>query len=250
MCRPFKASVNSSAILYAMNQGIPHFCISSKSRSLDSLLTSFYPVLAAASRADKSLEWQLAALDAFSIWLLRATRSTYHAQIASHISPSDWDILVALTWTRWASAPNANAIQKLLKEIFSKILTLQRNIYSDWNKREVALLERVAQIHSMDMKVQCYLTDVLVRRTTNGAKRLLELHKDWVGTMLGEMKDSGTGPAIGKCIVSVLMARRAELIADHNEVECSKPRSWTYIGIEWPCHVVGDLEETAPSNNQ
>jgi len=207
-------------------------------------------VLEAASRADKSLEWQLAALDAFSIWLLRAIRSTHHAQIASHISPSDWDTVVALTWTRWASAPNANAIQKLLKEIFSKVLVFQRNIYSDWNEREVALLERVARIHSMDMKIQCYLTEVLIRRISNGAGKLFELQKDWVSTMLAEMKDGGTGPAVGKCIVSVLMARRAELIADHNEVEYSEPRSRTYMGTEWPCNVVGDLEETAPSDNQ
>ena len=102
----------------------------------------------------------------------------------------------------------------------------------------------------MDMKVQCYLTEVLVRRITNGAKKLLELQEYWIRTMLREMKDSGTGPAVGKCIVSVLIARRAELIADHNEVECSESGSRTYIGAEWPRDVVGDLEETAPSNNQ
>lgn len=189
----------------------------SNAGSLDYLVTSFSLLLSSASRADKSIEWQLAALDALSIWLLRATRSTHHVQIASHISPSEWQTLAALTWTRWASAPNSNAIQKILKEMFSKTLVLQRNLYPDWNAREVALLERVTQMHSMDMKVQCYLIEVLVRRVSNGAERLLNLEKDWVATMLAEMKDGGIGPAVGKCIVTVLMARRAELM-EHNEV--------------------------------
>jgi hypothetical protein len=191
-------------------------------------VNAFPSLLGAASRADKSLEWQLAALDALSIWLLRATRSTHHTQIASAISPSEWGTLLTLTWTRWASAPNANAIQKLLKEMFSKTLVLQRCLFSDWDEREFGLLERVAQMHSMDTKIQCYLIEVLVRRVSNGAERLLELERGWVARMLGEMKDGGTGPAIGKCIVTVLMVRRTELM-DHNEVRIPE----TTVGIDF-----------------
>jgi hypothetical protein len=210
-------------------------------------LSTFPSLLDAASRADKSLEWQLAALDALSIWLLRATRSTtHHPQIASAVSPSEWDTLLSLTWTRWASAPNSNAIQKLLKEMFAKTLVLQRRLFSDWDEREFGLLERVAQLHSMDTKIQCYLIEVLVRRVSNGAQRLLELERDWVARMLADMKDGGTGPAIGKCIVTVLLVRRAELM-DHNEV--------SFLGrliltLGWTYNVVGDMEETTPSNNQ
>jgi hypothetical protein len=32
------------------------------------------------------------------------------------------------------------------------------------------------------------------------------------------MKDSSVGPAVGKCLVSVLMARREELLAEGAEV--------------------------------
>jgi hypothetical protein len=197
-------------------------------------LDSFPPLLDAASRADKSLEWQLAALDALSIWLLRATRSTHHTQIASAISPSEWDTLLALTWTRWASAPNANAIQKLLKEMFSKTLVLQRCLFSDWDGREFGLLERVAQMHSMDTKIQCYLIEVLVRRVSNGAERLLELERDWVARKLAEMQDGGTGPAIGKCIVTVLMVRRTELM-DHNEVSISSTNLVLTYRVDMQC---------------
>ena len=64
----------------------------------------------------------------------------------------------------------------------------------------------------VDIKVQCFLIEVLVRRASDGAKRVLELNMNWVRDMLLRMKDGSVGPAVGKCIVSVLMARRNELM--------------------------------------
>jgi hypothetical protein len=46
----------------------------------------------------------------------------------------------------------------------------------------------------------------------------MEIHKGWVKEMLGRMKDSSVGPAIGKCLVSVLMTRRTELVLEDPEV--------------------------------
>ena len=181
--------------------------------SADHLMKLFPQVLAAASRADKNQEFQLAAFDVLSIWLLRATRSADPSTgIGPRISPSEWDNLVSLSWTRWASAPNSNTIQKMIKEVFSKTLVLQRVLYSDWKEREIALLERVVLMMGMDLKIQCHLIEVLVRRAPEGAKRVLELRNTWVVEMLGEMKDSSNGPAVGKCLVSVLMTRRNELL--------------------------------------
>jgi hypothetical protein len=153
-------------------------------------------------------------LDALSIWLLRATRSSNVSDIASHITSSDWESLVSLTWIRWASAPNSNAIQKLLKELFSKVLVLQRKLFLDWKEREVRLLEKIVIVREMDRKIQCYLIEVLVRRVSNGGKRVLEIRNNWVMEMLAEMKDGSIGPAVGKCLVSVLMVRRTELMND------------------------------------
>ena len=181
--------------------------------SANRLINLFPPVLAAASRADKNQDFQLAAFDALSIWLLRATRSPNpSAEIGPRISPLEWDNLVSLSWTRWASAPNSSTIQKIIKEVFSKTLVLQRAFYSDWREREIALLERVVLMTGMDLKIQCHLIEVLVRRAPEGAKRVLELRNTWVVEMLVEMKDSSNGPAVGKCLVSVLMARRKELL--------------------------------------
>ena len=147
-----------------------------------------------------------------SIWLLRATRSSNVSNIASHITSSDWTSLVSLTWVRWASAPNSNAIQKVLKELFSKVLVLQRMLFPDWKEKELELLEKVINFREMDRKIQCYLIEILVRRVSDGGKRVLEIRNNWVMEMLGEMKDGSTGPAVGKCLVSVLMVRRIELM--------------------------------------
>ena len=70
----------------------------------------------------------------------------------------------------------------------------------------------------MDIKVQCFLTEVLVRRASDGAKRVLALNESWIRDMLLRMKDGSVGPAVGKCIVTVLMARRTELMDSTPEV--------------------------------
>lgn len=186
--------------------------------STDRLTDTFPTLLNSATRADKNLEWQLASLDALSIWILRATRSSNPSSIASKITSSEWESLISLTWVRWASAPNSNAIQKILKETFSKTLVLQRILYVDWKEREIELLEKIVKITGIDLKIQCYLIEVLVRRTSNGAQRILQIRKDWVMEMLAEMKDGSIGPAVGKCLVSVLMVRRTELMTQDPEV--------------------------------
>jgi len=186
--------------------------------STDCLIDTFPTLLNSATRADKNLEWQLASLDALSIWLLRATRSSNPSSIASKITSSEWESLISLTWIRWASAPNSNAIQKILKEAFSKTLVLQRILYVDWKEREIELLEKVVIMTGIDLKIQCYLIEVLVRRASNGAQRILQIRKDWVMKMLAEMKDGSIGPAVGKCLVSVLMVRRTELMTQDPEV--------------------------------
>jgi hypothetical protein len=178
----------------------------------------FPTILDSALRADKNLQWQLAALDTLSIWLLRATRSPDPSYITSHIASSVWEAVISLCWIRWASAPNSNTIQKTLKEIFSKALVLQRILFTDWERREVDLLKHVVGIKDMDLKVQCYLVEVLVRRAVNGAGLVMELQPDWVIDKLGQMKDGGVGPAVGKCLVSVLMVRRTELMTEDSEV--------------------------------
>ena len=121
-----------------------------------------------------------------------------------------------MTWIRWASAPNSNTIQKVLKELFSKVLVLQRLLFPDWKEREIHLLDKVVDFTGMDMKIQCYLIEVLVRRVSEGGKRVLEIRNNWVTEMLGKMKDGSIGPAVGKCLVSVLMVRRTELINKSN----------------------------------
>jgi hypothetical protein len=187
--------------------------------SADRLIPLFPQILASAFRADKNQEFQLAALDALSIWLLRATRTNNPSTtIAPRVSPSEWDNLISLSWIRWASAPNSNAIQKIIKELFSKTLVLQRVLFSDWKEREIGLLERVLLLAGMDLKIQCHLIEVLVRRAPEGAKRVLELRNTWVIDMLGEMKDSSNGPAVGKCLVGVLMTRRKELLDEDPQV--------------------------------
>lgn len=180
-------------------------------RSEDCLIEIFPLVLESAFRADRPLEWQLAALDALSIWILRATRSTHPSQLGSKLTSQGWQSLISLIWIRWSSAPNSNAIQKILKEVFSKALVFQRIVFADWKEREIELLKRVILMTGIDLKVQCFLIEVLVRRVSNGSKLVLELKSSWVDDMLGRMKDTGAGPAVGKCLVTVLMVRRAEL---------------------------------------
>lgn len=203
-------------------------------------METFRSLLASASRADKNLEWQLASLDALSIWLLRATRSSNPSIVASKITSPEWENLISLTWVRWASAPNSNAIQKILKEIFSKILVLQRVLFPDWKDRECELLERMVKMNGINLKIQCYLIEVLVRRASNGAQRVLQIRKDWVMEMLAQMKDGGLGPAVGKCLVGVLMVRRTELLNDDSEVSPQKFE----VDKEWPFYLVGDMERT------
>jgi hypothetical protein len=192
----------------------------SKPRSISLLLDIFPLLLDSALRADKSLEWQLAALDALSIWLLRATRSPSSSQLASAITPSQWEPLVSLTWTRWSSAPNSNSIQKILKEVFSKTLLFQQKVFSDWRERDVTLLEKAVLRTGADIKFQCFLIELLVRRITGGGGILLNMDNNWVTNMLLRMKDSSVGPAVGKCVVSVLMVRRTELIDSDPTVRC------------------------------
>lgn len=62
------------------------------------------------------------------------------------------------------------------------------------------------------------MIEVLVRRASDGAKRVLQSNENWVRDMLLRMKDGGVGPAVGKCIVSVLTARRSELMESNPEV--------------------------------
>lgn len=71
---------------------------------------------------------------------------------------------------------------------------------------------------SGDMKIQCYLIEVLVRRVRDGAGQVMRMRDGWVKDMLLRMKDSSVGPAIGKCLVSVLMQRRHDLIEKDSEV--------------------------------
>ena len=192
----------------------------SDTRSI-SLLTEIFPIiLDSALRADKSLEWQLAALDALSIWLLRATRSADSSKLASGITPSQWGSLVSLTWTRWLSAPNSDSIQKILKEIFSKTLLFQQKVCPDWRERDVRLLEKAVLRTGADIKFQCFLIELLVRRVTGGGGILLNMNSNWITNMLLRMKDGSVGPAIGKCVVSVLMVRRTELIDSDPTVHC------------------------------
>ena len=73
----------------------------------------------------------------------------------------------------------------------------------------------------VDIKAQCFLTEVLVRRASDGARRVLELNEHWVRDMLLRMKDGSVGPAVGKCIVSVLIARRNELMESDPQVSGS-----------------------------
>jgi hypothetical protein len=73
----------------------------------------------------------------------------------------------------------------------------------------------------VDIKAQCFLIEVLVRRASDGAKRVLELNEHWVRDMLLRMKDGSVGPAVGKCIVSVLIARRNELMESDPQVSRS-----------------------------
>ena len=76
----------------------------------------------------------------------------------------------------------------------------------------------MAGMAGMDLKFQCHLIESLVRRTPEGAKRLMGLQKDWVAKMLGEMKEGGVGPAVGKCLAGVLMVRLTELTNEDPEV--------------------------------
>jgi hypothetical protein len=186
--------------------------------SEDRLIELFPLVLESAFRADKPLEWQLAALDALSIWILRATRSSNPSQLGSKFTSHDWESLLSLVWIRWSSAPNSNAIQKILKEVFSKTLVFQRVAFADWKEREIELLKRIVLMTGVDLKVQCFLIEMLVRRASNGSKLVLELKSSWVDEMLGRMKDGGTGPAVGKCLVTVLMVRRTELTDENPDV--------------------------------
>jgi hypothetical protein len=186
--------------------------------SEDCLIELFPLVLESAFRADKPLEWQLAALDALSIWILRATRSSNPSQLGSKFTSHDWESLISLIWIRWSSAPNSNAIQKILKEVFSKTLVFQRVVFADWKEREIELLKRIVLMTGVSIKVQCFLIEMLVRRASNGSQLVLELKSSWVDEMLGRMKDGGAGPAVGKCLVTVLMVRRAELTDQDPEV--------------------------------
>jgi len=94
-------------------------------------------------------------------------------------------------------------------------------LFPDSKEREVQLLEKAMNFREMDRKIQCYLIEVLVRRVFDGGKRVLEIRKNWVMEMLREMKDGSTGPAVGKCLVGVLMVRRTELM---NESEVLFPQ--------------------------
>jgi hypothetical protein len=204
-------------------------------------------VLESALRADTTLEWQLAALDALSIWILRATRSPNPSQLGSRIISSDWESLISLIWIRWSSAPNSNAIQKILKEVFSKTLIFQRVVFRDWEAREFELLKRVVVMTGVDLKVQCFLIEVLVRRPSNGARLVLELQTAWVGQMLERMRDGGVGPAVGKCLATVLMVRRAELTHEDSEVfnfEMAK------LTLEWSCALARNLERSSSECDQ
>ena len=59
-----------------------------------------------------------------------------------------------------------------------------------------------------------------MRRITGGGGILLNMDNNWVTNMLLRMKDSSVGPAVGKCVVGVLMVRRTELIDSDPTVRC------------------------------
>ena len=198
--------------------GIGLSLATSNPSSIQILVELFPQVLKSALRADQNLHWQLAALDALSIWLLRATRSLSASDIVPHITSSQWENLISISWIRWASAPNSNAIQKTLKDIFSKTLILQRLLFQDWRKREKELLKRVVLMKDVDLKIQCHLIEFLVRRTPNGAREVIESQPNWVSAKLAQMKEGGVGPALGKCVVTVLVVRRTELMSEDEEV--------------------------------
>jgi hypothetical protein len=89
----------------------------------------------------------------------------------------------------------------------------------DWEKREKELLRHLLSKSDMDLKIQCHLIELLVRRTPNGGKELLDIDPDWVAKKLRQMKDGSVGPAIGKCLVSVLMALRTDLLEEDEKVQ-------------------------------
>jgi hypothetical protein len=61
------------------------------------------------------------------------------------------------------------------------------------------------------------------------------------------MKDGSVGPAVGKCIVTVLMARRTELMDSNPEVILSDGR---FADIEWSYAVAGYLERSSFEDDQ
>lgn len=195
---------------------LSHCCEISNKFSIQILQLSFPTILESACRADQVLEWQLAALDALSIWLFRANKSSEKSSLI--ITQEEWDELISLIWNRWSSAPNATAIHKILKEIFSKALMLQRYIREDWSERETELLKKICLMGDLDMKIQCYLIELLVSRIEGGAKKALEIVPDWVSVMLAKMKDSGVGPTVGKCTFKVLRQRRSEIFEEDDPV--------------------------------
>jgi hypothetical protein len=111
-------------------------------------------------------------------------------------------------------------------------LIFHRVVFQDWEARELELFKKVVIMKGVDLKVQCFLIEVLVRRVSNGAKLVLDLQTSWVGEMLEKMKDGGFGPAVGKCLVSVLMVRRTELTHEDSEVCYSR---MTKLILEWSC---------------
>ena len=111
--------------------------------------------------------------------------------------------------------------KKSLKNCFPKS-SFCNECYSRIRRRgRFSCWRRLVNFREMDRKIQCYLIEVLVRRVFDGGKRVLEIRKNWVMEMLGEMKDGSIGPAVGKCLVSVLMVRRAELM---NESKVLSPQ--------------------------
>jgi hypothetical protein len=177
------------------------------------MLRVFPLLLSAAQRADRPLEWQLAALGAFSVWLFRAKQSSHSSTIFRNLPNDKWEEAISLIWTRWSSAPNASSIQKVLKEIFAKALLFERLAADNALHRQLQLLEKVCSplLETMDVKVWCYLLEYLVNYVPRGAHVLLECMPQFIPEMLSRMRNARVAPTLGRCLNTVLRELKNEL---------------------------------------
>src|SRR5580704_15675565 len=167
--------------------------------SAHQLIQLFPKLLDAALYADKPVDWQRHAIICLSLWVFKVKSHAEVKEISQTISPKQWNILSSFVWTRWGTAP-PHMIQKILKELHTRVRALQSQTFDDWKQREIKLLESLFNTTiEMDPRVLLFLLEDLLPIPPRSEPVPFQMNELWMGEWVRRTKDQGLSHAISRC---------------------------------------------------